>query len=1415
MSCGGLVSKYLPVEAQISLLSELVLKRSFDEVVGLVEATQLSSDNLEEIEKQILEVLKDDLATLSVEGRDASTPDRELRFLAQLIGKMSSLRKLFESWIGSVMIAYAYEYRARLFPDEAHQELLFGFLGAKQSDDLEASAPQSSFDIILLLEFLESACLFSDSTVGVCDFELDAILIGLMGCNDEVVSSKSSNLMRWRINVIAEKCSADTKFDHFCWSLVQQMLASDSTCSWKQANGHAFLLRFLTVSGFTAGLEAFVQTDEYWTAVQAALNESIQESRKIGLSILRLTIKKIPDTMRPFSTHLFRWNSLNSGLVKSWQAFTTLYEIVSLDTALNQIEAASEDILNLFKDPNIHSTWGLLLFSTGLRASMESVRKYMVALLLRIEVKSVFAKDLRNLRNIFLPSTMEAHFFNTDGKSCRYGERLTQFISEVLHESGEDASLVIETILRTLVDQGGSFDPARIYMSLGILDYLEQGKQKPLTSAHLDLITKLCEFENEDAVFETTIQTIFLKYLLHISPSVSPVEWTKCVVSHIKRKQGNYEYISPLLGSFKAFTSSQFTLNVARKELEPLIGEDPTTDLLALVLFDFKEVPVTQELLIEIAISQENVPELSGNAQSCLLSLAAARDVDSHLYRSSELLLEYPGLDFSTLKIVKLSPLFDSLIMNFTGDKFKFFVAIYKKFANNCSDSFTLSWPLLVNLYQTIKANNSDPKTTSFKMKDEIYGTFFELLYFFLVSSPTKVAVKPTELIDLLHENINKDNGNFEGNKAVAKLCAHILGNCKPQHEDEEDWSNVLRIFEMLTTIWDNFSCERLVLKQKSLHLATINGLFHPTILLYASSRSENGRNLSKRVHLYGKRIIEQAYNRRSILPLISENILSFVEKHGDKLGNADQDYGWLIDSMTGIFTCEQTSVNIFRLKTVIADLFECKLSKNNGLYERIYGVEEVAAKIRIIASLLKAPQQFKDCFISYTFHSTNLLSAKKRTDGAEEIQRLLKWQLILLCLKDSNRRDLISSIPELILNNILDEISPIIRIYMEWTIALLLSDANQNIEEFTSKLFPLMDDHSRPIVVVSAQRILFLILKALAFNKSQTFENLLSKFTSVLIPNATSSKPLVRHFSNSLMLLFWPSFQEFVKDPTFRLTIKGLYDKAVATKMSGKYRAGDANVWDINADLTLTGIFGGVLKKTIDHQLPYISKGTFIKFLPSQVSLAVGLDDTSLWLSKRSTKESETEVQQSLSNGLSQLQTKSGAWEALMTIETDGQNKAVKRSDLIVISSLVDKPPNLGGICRLCDVLGVGLLTVHDIRVKNHPQFKNVAVTADKWMPMAEVPVQEISNFMREKKREGYVLIGLEQTDKSVKLDTRYKFPRKSLILLGTEAHGIPGELLNQLDLCVEIQQFGVIRSMNIQTATAVIVHSYTIQHM
>lgn len=1400
MSSGNVVSRYLPQEARAILLTELVDEGKFREVVELLDSASIEVPP--EVCNRVFGLIKDKISSLAeVRGQDVSQ-DLEMRVLAQVACKMEMVRKVVDRWISSQLEGFIKE--------RGYSSHLEQFSGALKDE----SQDTKKTDAVVLLGFLELTYLYSNE---IYISSLDAILMVLLGCEDESVSSKCSQLMRWHIAEIVEKCKSDASFDRSTWKLINRVLSDAVNYTWKWKSGLSLLMRFLAVSDPTPELKNLIQRDEYWMHIRNALSQSVHEYRKLALQILQLTVKNISSWQESLHTSLISWTpSQGKSFIQSWKEFSTLYEIVSLDTALNQIEAASGGILRLLdQNSYLDPRWGLILFSTGLRASMESVRKYMVYLLFQVRDKSVFSRDLSGLRRIFLPSIMEAHFFNCDGVSCPYGDQLSSFVSEMITESGKQSVELLYTIMETLIDQGESFDPAIIYVSLGILKSLNKKNSRLINSSHLTLITKLFEFQKEDAIFESTVQTIYLRLLLHVSPSVSPVAWVDCIVSHIRRNQGSYRFFSPMAGLFEDFALSYYEKEAGRQ----LIGRGPTYDLMAVIIWNYEDVPATDELLIELARSGESVPVYNERATEYLRLLLSGKQED--IYESADALVDYTGFTVNTWKSIDLSSLNDSIKQRFSGSKFKFFVAIYKKCFNDNVDLFEFRWVQLKDLYDKIKESTKDNTLINFKAKDELYGFYFELLALCLKVNPLNDNHEVNELLQLLNQNVWSDNGNFKGNLGVSELCNYLLATHVTNCESREAWEYVNQIFSLLKGIWDNFSAERLVLKQRDLHLATVKGMFHPSVLLFATFPSADGKKLANELHEYGMKVIEQAYNRRGILPLMSRNFSLFMQLHGKHVQQNCYGYWWLINLMTSVFTCMQTTVNIFQIKTVIGNLFDKQIGAYNaaskGIYERIYGVEESAAKLNVIVALLFSSSYLKEFFVSETIERTNLLVAIKNTDGAEEIQRLLKWQLLLLCTKGQDKIKLLNIAATAVLPNLVKEISPIIRIYMEWFISLSISDnyGHQEAYDLVDRIFSLMDDHARPIVVVSAERIIHLVLKALKSMGSQGLDELLSNFTARLVPNATSNKPLVRHFSNSLMLDFWPSFQELLKDSTLKAVIKGLFRKAEATKMSGRYRAGDANVWDINADLTLVGIFGGVLKKTIDHDLPYISESRLNRYVPSKELFPIGHDETSLWLLKRSTNEKAAVAADTLVSESTQFQTKSGAWETLMNIDNNTPDKNVSRSDLIVVSSLVDKPPNLGGICRLCDVLGVGLLTVQDIRVKNHPQFKNVAVTADRWMPMAEVPVQEISQFMKEKKREGYVLIGLEQTDNSVQLNSDYKFPKKSLILLGTEAHGIPGDLLNQLDLCLEIQQFGVVRSMNIQTATAVIVHSYTIQHM
>ncbi|XP_058084724.1 uncharacterized protein LOC131232481 isoform X2 [Magnolia sinica] len=151
-------------------------------------------------------------------------------------------------------------------------------------------------------------------------------------------------------------------------------------------------------------------------------------------------------------------------------------------------------------------------------------------------------------------------------------------------------------------------------------------------------------------------------------------------------------------------------------------------------------------------------------------------------------------------------------------------------------------------------------------------------------------------------------------------------------------------------------------------------------------------------------------------------------------------------------------------------------------------------------------------------------------------------------------------------------------------------------------------------------------------------------------------------------------------------------------------------------------------------------------------------------------------------------------------------------RQSFILVASLLDRIPNLAGLARTCEVFKAGGLAVADASIVNDKQFQLISVTAEKWVPLIEVPVHSMKVYLEKKKREGFSILGLEQTANSVPLD-KYSFPTKTVLVLGHEKEGIPVDIIHILDACIEIPQLGVIRSLNVHVSGAIALWEYTRQ--
>ena len=201
-------------------------------------------------------------------------------------------------------------------------------------------------------------------------------------------------------------------------------------------------------------------------------------------------------------------------------------------------------------------------------------------------------------------------------------------------------------------------------------------------------------------------------------------------------------------------------------------------------------------------------------------------------------------------------------------------------------------------------------------------------------------------------------------------------------------------------------------------------------------------------------------------------------------------------------------------------------------------------------------------------------------------------------------------------------------------------------------------------------------------------------------------------------------------------------------------------------------------------------------------------------------------------------------------------------RQEIIVVASLLKKLPNLGGLTRTCEVFGASKLVLPSMAVIADKTFQDLSVSAQHWLPMEEVPEDQLPSYLEmmrsgvgveksnpaerssnaeKSSREvslsssksnsssssssssyssssaasgGYTIIGLEQTSTSKPLQT-FEFPERSLLILGDEKHGIPVHLLQVLDATVEIPQLGLIRSLNVHVSASICVWEYTKQHM
>lgn len=147
------------------------------------------------------------------------------------------------------------------------------------------------------------------------------------------------------------------------------------------------------------------------------------------------------------------------------------------------------------------------------------------------------------------------------------------------------------------------------------------------------------------------------------------------------------------------------------------------------------------------------------------------------------------------------------------------------------------------------------------------------------------------------------------------------------------------------------------------------------------------------------------------------------------------------------------------------------------------------------------------------------------------------------------------------------------------------------------------------------------------------------------------------------------------------------------------------------------------------------------------------------------------------------------------------------KRSVVVLLDSIYD-PQNLGAIIRACECFGVDLVVFS----KNRGADITPAATKTSAGATELVPILKVSNLVETLKafqKEDFWAVAAEARPHAQSLYT-FEFPKKTVLILGSEGTGIQPLLSKTCDFYLSIPMLGHIDSLNVSQAAAVMLSSY-----
>ena len=149
---------------------------------------------------------------------------------------------------------------------------------------------------------------------------------------------------------------------------------------------------------------------------------------------------------------------------------------------------------------------------------------------------------------------------------------------------------------------------------------------------------------------------------------------------------------------------------------------------------------------------------------------------------------------------------------------------------------------------------------------------------------------------------------------------------------------------------------------------------------------------------------------------------------------------------------------------------------------------------------------------------------------------------------------------------------------------------------------------------------------------------------------------------------------------------------------------------------------------------------------------------------------------------------------------------KSAKKTPITIVLDNVRSALNVGSVFRTADAFLIKNIILCGITI-NPPnkEIRKVALGATdsvNWQFK-----KNTFDAVSELKKSDYHIMGIEQTDKSSKLND-FTLPNKPIaIIMGNEVNGIAEDVIDICDEVIEIPQFGTKHSLNVSVTTGIII--------